>query len=376
MSKRPFSLKLLFAKLLLLAGSLLFMFVTGEVGLRLIGAKPRSATVLTNFYQPDERTGWSGRPNVAMRFTTSDFDVLATHDADGLRPCGLDWPIDDDKQSSKKIVWCLGDSYTWGHGVADDKTWVAQLNALSPADYAFRNLGVGGFSPLQEYFQLQRQLSLGRKPAAVLVMFCGNDPDDNLDTTQSKPYFAIVEGTAELRNWPTPAPVGWELRAWLKRNLLVYNYVSYYAMRAKSALKSWRQTRNTASNAAPQAATTDNAAPDSTADQQHAGRAIALRTAYRMLKELCDEHDFELIVATFSSNATLTTICRELDLPLIDISAYLDRPQDAGHSAKPLNFPYDGHWTDLGNRLAAEGLHAELNKFEAARTRTMGARTR
>lgn len=370
MVKRPFSLKLLFAKLLLLAGSLLFLFVTGEVGLRLIGAKPRSATVLTSFYQPDEQTGWSGRPNVAMCFMTSDFEALATHDADGLRHCGLDWSIDEDAQSSKTIVWCLGDSFTWGHGVADDKTWVAQLNESAPANYAFRNLGIGGYSPLQEYFLLKKQLSLGRKPAAVLLMFCENDPADNLDTTQSKPYFAIVDGAAELRNWPTPTPSAWQIRAWLKRNLLVYNYISYYAMRAKSAVKTRRQA------AEPQIVATDNAVANLSANEQDTARETAFRTVYRMLKDLCAEHDLDLLVTTFNANAMLANTCRELDLPLIDISGYFNQARDVAQPVETLNFPHDGHWTERGNRVAADALHAELNKLDVARSQTTGVQTR
>jgi hypothetical protein len=58
-------------------------------------------------------------------------------------------------------------------------------------------------------------------------------------------------------------------------------------------------------------------------------------------------------------------ICNELNLPLIDLSDDFDKHITAQWD--PTKIPGDGHWSELGNRIAAEGLHRELEQLRIAR---------
>ena len=139
--RRPWNWRSMAAKLSLMCGSLLVTFLLVEAGMRLAGAKPQTATVLSTYFEFNELTGWRGKPNAASQFTTTNFDVFITHDADGYRRCGYDQPIATDAASPHRVVWVLGDSGTWGWGVNDGKTYVDLLNKMSTDGTRYRNLG-------------------------------------------------------------------------------------------------------------------------------------------------------------------------------------------------------------------------------------------
>jgi lysophospholipase L1-like esterase len=77
-------------------------------------------------------------------------------------------------------VACLGDSYTFGWGVADDATWPAQLQAaLAAADGEERavevlNFGVSSYEPRRE-LHLLRDRVVAFEPDVVLIAFFRND---------------------------------------------------------------------------------------------------------------------------------------------------------------------------------------------------------
>ncbi len=76
-------------------------------------------------------------------------------------------------------VVVLGDSFTFGYGIADGEDYPAQLRRLLADRYGVVNLGVGGWGLTQE---LRRYYELGRlyEPRVVVLQFTGNDPNDNL----------------------------------------------------------------------------------------------------------------------------------------------------------------------------------------------------
>jgi len=199
----------LWAKLALLFGSVAAMFLIAELSLRAIGAKPMSATALSTYFHFDDGTGWAGRPNAESQFATTNFDVHIKHDADGLRCCGLRSSIKDDAHREEEVVWCLGDSGTWGWGVEDGATYVDRLNQMSKEDRIFRNLGHSAFSSVQQYLQLKGFFEKGYKPDLVMILFCSNDLDENVDDKDQRPpraYYKVENGKAALCNYPVPVP--------------------------------------------------------------------------------------------------------------------------------------------------------------------------
>ncbi len=79
----------------------------------------------------------------------------------------------------KPNVVVLGDSFTFGYGVADGQEYPAQLRELLQVSHGVINLGVGGWGLTQE---IRRYYELGRlyEPQIVVLQFTSNDPVDNM----------------------------------------------------------------------------------------------------------------------------------------------------------------------------------------------------
>lgn len=91
----------------------------------------------------------------------------------------------------------LGDSIAFGHGVSDEATFAARLEARG---YEVVNLAVDGYGTDQSLLRLERE-GLGYRPDAVLLHFCmANDFVDNVSPTffydgiHPKPYFTLEGG--------------------------------------------------------------------------------------------------------------------------------------------------------------------------------------
>ena len=76
-------------------------------------------------------------------------------------------------------VVALGDSYTFGFGIADGQEYPALLRQHLAGAYGVVNLGSGGWGLTQE---VRHFYDLGRlyDPQVVVLQFAGNDPSDNL----------------------------------------------------------------------------------------------------------------------------------------------------------------------------------------------------
>lgn len=76
-------------------------------------------------------------------------------------------------------IVALGDSYTFGYGIADGEEYPALLRRELAGSYGVVNLGTGGWGLTQE---IRHFYELGRlyDPKVVTLQFAGNDPSDNL----------------------------------------------------------------------------------------------------------------------------------------------------------------------------------------------------
>ncbi|MBL9092373.1 MAG: SGNH/GDSL hydrolase family protein [Planctomycetaceae bacterium] len=375
-SRRPSVL----AKVALLAFSLLFALGSLEAGMRILGVKPHTATVLSTYFQQDAQTGWRGRPNAQCRFTTSNFDVFVTHDASGYRHGRYDAPLAADATAPHPVAWVLGDSGTWGWGVPDGKTYVDLLDASSPDGTRYRNLGHCGFSSVQQWLLLKELFAAGHRPDEVFVLFCANDLGENLDDKDQqppRPYLAVVDGRAELRNYPTPPAAGLSVLTWLKNNSLVWNHAHYHAMRAKGAWRERLAAKSVAAApavvgptqpgpAAPAASASSEVRP-SFAHVPETPELIALREAYRGMRDLCREHGVRLIVLGHGyTQAELGRACEQLDITLIDGSRRWRRHWASAEAAsRRIDFPTDPHNNEYGHQLLAEGFREDLASLQA-----------
>ena len=329
-------------RLALVLGTLLFLFLVLEVVLRVAGVRPKTATVLSSFFEYSPTCGWVGQPDVDRRFVTASFDVTVTHDSDGFRTCGLKHGIAGDTDYDGEVVWLLGDSFAWGWGVGDNDTVASVLNRTARRGRVYRSLGVPGYSSVQQYLLLKDRFEAGQQPDRVVVHFVGNDPLENLridGQRPPRPFFDIENGEAKLRDYPVPTS-SWSISVWFKQHLLAYNYLHFYLTSAKRALRPGKTLDG------------EPTAPDPTPEQ-----LAGLRDAYARIRDLCAEHKVSFAVATEQPlwRPILGPMCDALGVPLLDLSGPF-----RGVDRRTYNLQGDYHYNEEGNRLLAEAIETAL----------------
>ena len=116
----------------------------------------------------NEQMGYELIPGASGRV----FETFVTVNALGYR--GREIPLD--RGPAKRVV-VVGDSVTFGQGVANEDVYPEQLNDLAQRDgsaYEVVNLGVGGYDTLQEVAILEDK-GLAYQPDLVVVGYCLND---------------------------------------------------------------------------------------------------------------------------------------------------------------------------------------------------------
>lgn len=100
----------------------------------------------------------------------------------------------------------LGDSFTFGEGVADDATWPAHLERLLPGTEVV-NFGDRGYAHDQMYFALVDD-GIPLEPDAVIVGFFENDVwrDELTYYAYDKPRFTLGADGWYIENVPVPTP--------------------------------------------------------------------------------------------------------------------------------------------------------------------------
>ena len=149
----------------------------------------------------DPELGWRLTPHWSGSHQHYDFNVDYHIDYTGLR-------ADPQESDARPRVAVLGDSFTFGLGVADTETFVSLLNADEETPASYVNLGVPGYSTDQEYLLL-KQIGKSIAPDVVLVVvYLGNDLFDNqlsfpMQADHAKPFFRLDQNNGlMLENSP------------------------------------------------------------------------------------------------------------------------------------------------------------------------------
>lgn len=115
----------------------------------------------------DSQLFYTLQPGVRGNFSNAEFSHPVMANSSGMR--------DDDSSLVQPRVICLGDSYTWGWGVDQSKTWPQLLE--SQKGMKVLNASMPSYATARSITRL-RQLDLG-KLEYLLVQYCGNDADEN-----------------------------------------------------------------------------------------------------------------------------------------------------------------------------------------------------
>ena len=166
----------------LLAGSLAFSLALGEVALRCVAPqslpsqKEIRGYVIKGMYVADARAGYRLTPGFSGRLvrrgSVTDFSTNAV----GLRGGEIG-------PKTKPRVLALGDSMTWGWGVAQGEEWNhgvgPEVARLGGPEVEGLNGGVNGYGTANELARLE-ELGPALSPDLVLLGFFPNDYADNL----------------------------------------------------------------------------------------------------------------------------------------------------------------------------------------------------
>ena len=156
-------------------------------------------------YLYDKNLGWKNIPN----FSATTFGKPLNISRQGLR----DRYYSVEKPDRTKRVLVLGDSFTWGYGVADDEIFTevleTQLSNEQPGGYAWEviNTGVSGWGNDQQYLFLKSRGMRFEPDMVVMAFFLMNDPVENTSSRvyeMNKPIF--LDTGLTVGNVPVPPP--------------------------------------------------------------------------------------------------------------------------------------------------------------------------
>ncbi len=292
-----------------------------------------------DIFRKDHDLFWRFRPDQSV---TSRFFIGRTYHINSL---GLHGPeIATDK--TKPRVLALGNSCTFGWGVATENGYVRQLQALLGAHYEVINGAVPGYSSLQglRFYRAE----LGRlEPDVVLILFAFND------------HWAAASGITDEDQLPPPQFI-----------LDVQNTLS--------RLHTYRLTKKLVLSMVEED-------PDSLFDRQSPVYRVGPEDFHRNLTELCEEiradgaepvlltspipsletyyrpghrsglHSFHALY-----NGIIRAVAGEQDAELVDLAREFD--QYTGLFDDPLVDAI--HFNARGHRLAAEVIHEEVFQEE------------
>jgi hypothetical protein len=189
--------------LVLLEGAASFVLLLKD-----LGTTTANARLHTTY---DSLLGWASTPNLALPDYYGPGRALHTDSA------GRRWTGEPRAGSLRRVV-CVGDSFTFGHGVGDRDTWCERLTAGDSAAESV-NLGQVGFGVDQAYLWYRRD---GRPLQPEVVLFAFVKADFN--RMKAREFLSIPKPRLALRGdslvaIDVPVRQRGAVRRWLDRTI-------------------------------------------------------------------------------------------------------------------------------------------------------------
>jgi acetyltransferase AlgX (SGNH hydrolase-like protein) len=386
----------LLGKLALAGGSLALTLAGLELAARAIVRRRESQphTTRGSIIAFDPRLGWAKPPLAAGWLHRPEYHVHLEINSHGLRGPDRDYG----KPPDTHRILLLGDSFTEGFAVREEATVRAGLESILRRSgcgaWEVINAGTMGYGTDQEYLFFHEE---GRRyqPDIVVLLFFYNDLNGNL-ATDGKPYFTVEEDRLVLHGSPMSAPRAGE---WTRRPeprpLRIRPWFGSMALRLlsdRTAQGNPRLHRLLARAGLVEPARTQELPADfwpfgpghrdEVAEMWRRTEAIlsALRAdvessaARFAVFYVPDETEIDSRVAELTRQRygmgprwwragrvfdRLRGFGVDRDITLLDPRFAF---QDARRHGIQAYFPEDGHWTEEGNRVAAEFLARALRR--------------
>lgn len=327
-----------------------------ELGARLLAPAPTtpdgSADGIYDGHVYSERLGWKPRPGA--RFTVAG--ALTTIDARGFR--GQAAPADPGPARTRVLL--LGDSVTFGYGVADEQTFASLLGA-ERGGFEVANLAVPGYGVDQS---LRRYELVGRlwRPQVVVLNLCvHNDLADIMlpvflyDGQHPKPYFTLTGGELELHD--EHLQLGWlaRLRLRLSERSVLYRHLARRPLAEEPAgpTEHWTERRRKA--------VLDGAAAEE----------LMVALLLRLRREV-ESDGARLVLAFHPSKASYRgevdwpeRVARRAGLADLQVVSLAERYRAARLPFAAIALDGIGHLSPQGHRLAAHVLSAAIESWPA-----------
>ena len=322
-----------------------------------------------SFFQYDPRLGWRGVPQAQGLYR----DQNVIHNALGFR----DEARRIEKTSTMTRILIMGDSFTWGYGVAQEEAFPQMTQSLlsdQGKQVEVWNLGVNGFSTDQEYLLYQEE-AVRFDADWVIVALYGNDPYGNVTANNygyGKPRFEFDAGQLQFTNVPVPSQTGnldrgglqggpgsgpvQRVRQWLSNRSILYAMVA-------SKTPGLLRRLGLAQGPSPAVETMGALPPSGSEAWQMTVRILTTWAAEaeaegsRLLVVLLPakgESDPSKAEPDSASALQEALVNAASDLTVLDLTLFFQQARREGD--EPLYFADDPHWTAAGHRLAARQL--------------------
>ncbi|MBM3845813.1 MAG: hypothetical protein FJ405_05955 [Verrucomicrobia bacterium] len=330
----------------------------------------KSDAMDATLFRRDPELGWVLSPGASGNHRHHDFSASYT-----IGPLGFRHDPAIGQPPKQPFTAVLGDSFTFGLGVADNETFVHHLNNAFDQKHQFLNCGVPGYSTDQELLIAEREV-IALKPERILLMVClANDLIDNLrpvpmQVNQAKPWFELSSDVLVLKGVPIES--GFATSA-LPGDLMVNVFGSDYVTGSMRNRLDWRFIlfRKFASVVWPHPDLRPGLAA-ATLNSQTLFWALVERLREKATRigsrlEICLLPGKTMVKAPHSPQGSYQVHLRDALLAEAKkrgIRAH--HPSMNNHKAAPtpsessLFFPNDGHFTPEGHRVVADELRLKL----------------
>lgn len=212
LASREHAMRSLLFNIVLLAVSLIFSLIVGEIGLRLLGYAGAPESLIGNIRHVDDPVlNWRFVPNSTVQYG----NVIWQYNSTGFRD--VEHALEKPTNVTRVVV--VGDSVTEGSGVKQGELFTSFAQTLLGSRYEIINLGMSGLNTPQEIHILAVE-GMKYAPDIVVVNFILNDCDFFSEFYATERFQKKKDEKIGLLGDMTIAP---HLKRWLKSSALIYS---------------------------------------------------------------------------------------------------------------------------------------------------------